>query len=73
MSELEQYDTSKGTIHFQAANPLPVGLVRKLIKARVAERLASQSQVDPRRERRPHRTDSTFNSARPARRSGRSP
>src|SRR2546426_6458313 len=35
--ELKDYDTSKGTIRFQADNPLPVALVRKLVKARIAE------------------------------------
>jgi len=35
--ELEDYDTSKGTIRFQAENPLPAALVRKLVKARLAE------------------------------------
>ena len=35
--ELEDYDTSKGTIRFQADNPLPDALVRKLVKARIAE------------------------------------
>ena len=35
--ELKDYDTSKGTIRFQADNPLPVALVRKLVKARLAE------------------------------------
>ena len=38
-SELKNYDTSKGTIRFQADKPLPVTLVRKLVKARVAENL----------------------------------
>jgi len=35
--ELEQYDTSKGTIRFRPDKPLPVALVRKLVKARMAE------------------------------------
>ena len=35
--ELKDYDTSKGTIRFQADNPLPAALVRKLVKARIVE------------------------------------
>jgi len=35
--ELKDYDTSKGTIRFQAEKPLPVALVRKLVRARIAE------------------------------------
>src|SRR6266481_3311143 len=35
--ELKTYDTSKGAIRFQADKPLPVALVRKLVKARIAE------------------------------------
>lgn len=35
--ELKDYDTSKGTVRFQPDDPLPAALVRKLVKARVAE------------------------------------
>jgi uncharacterized protein YdhG (YjbR/CyaY superfamily) len=38
--ELEAYDTSKGTIRFQADSPLPAKLVRKLVKTRIRERAA---------------------------------
>ena len=36
-NELKAYDTSKGTIRFQADSPLPATLVRKLVKSRIAE------------------------------------
>ena len=35
---LEGYDTSKGTIRFAPDAPLPDALVRKLVRARMAER-----------------------------------
>ncbi|HWC71358.1 MAG TPA: DUF1801 domain-containing protein, partial [Actinomycetota bacterium] len=36
-SELERYETGKGSIRFTPDAPLPKALVRKLVKARVAE------------------------------------
>jgi uncharacterized protein YdhG (YjbR/CyaY superfamily) len=39
-ADLEGYDLSTGTIRFQPERPLPVALVRKLMKARQAENAA---------------------------------
>ena len=36
-AELEDFETSKGTVRFSTARPLPVSLVKKLVKARIAE------------------------------------
>ena len=38
--QLKAYDTSKGTIRFPPDGPLPVTLVRKLVKTRIAEHAA---------------------------------
>jgi uncharacterized protein YdhG (YjbR/CyaY superfamily) len=35
--ELKGFPTSKGTIHFPANKPLPTALIKKLVKARVAQ------------------------------------
>ena len=51
--ELKAYDTSKGTIRFQADSPLPATLVRKLVKTRIAEHAARKpvAAVDATRRR----------------------
>jgi uncharacterized protein YdhG (YjbR/CyaY superfamily) len=36
-AELKGFDTSTGTIRFQPDKPLPVNLLRKLVKARILE------------------------------------
>ena len=36
-NELRDFQVSKGTIRFSAGKPLPAALVRKLVKARIAE------------------------------------
>jgi len=35
--ELQGFSTSKGTIHFPNDKPVPTGLIKKLVKARVAQ------------------------------------
>ena len=40
--EVRAYDTSKGTLRFQADRPLPATLVRKLVRARIAQSLTRQ-------------------------------
>ena len=35
--DIVHYDQTKGSLHFSSDEPLPTALVRKLIKARIAE------------------------------------
>jgi len=41
-NELKGFSTSKGTIHFPTDKPLPTGLIKKLVKARVAQNESKQ-------------------------------
>lgn len=38
--DLEGYETSKGTIRFQPERPIPASLVRRIVKARMAQNAA---------------------------------
>ncbi len=46
-AELEGYDTAKGTVRFSPDLPLPAGLVRKIVKARIALHAAGKPASRP--------------------------
>jgi uncharacterized protein YdhG (YjbR/CyaY superfamily) len=50
--ELEAFEISKGTIRFQADHPIPAALVRKLVKARIAQTAARQKRSGRTRRKR---------------------
>jgi uncharacterized protein YdhG (YjbR/CyaY superfamily) len=51
--ELKDFSTSKGTIHFPIDKPLPIGLVKKLVKARVAQHESKKRSKAASRKRKP--------------------
>jgi uncharacterized protein YdhG (YjbR/CyaY superfamily) len=74
--ELEPHDTAKGTIRFTVDEPLPASLVRKLVKARIAEnegvhRLRQERKRRPRRPVEKGKPRSNEISARSARKKNR--
>ncbi len=52
--EFKNYDTSgRGTLRFQATDPVPAALVRKLVKARIAKLVSRQGAKEKSHDRTP--------------------
>ena len=49
--ELSRYETSKGTIRFPIDEPLPLALIRKIVKFRIAESQSKPKRAKPRANR----------------------
>jgi uncharacterized protein YdhG (YjbR/CyaY superfamily) len=50
-AELKPFETGKGTVRFTPDRPLPAGLVRRIVKARVAENVARNAKKTGRARR----------------------
>jgi uncharacterized protein YdhG (YjbR/CyaY superfamily) len=46
-NELKGFSTSKGTIQFPTDRPVPTALVKKLVKARLAQIASKKRRADP--------------------------
>ncbi len=51
-ADLESYEKTKSALHFDPKHPLPVALVRKLLKARIAETAGKPAAKGARRAKR---------------------
>jgi uncharacterized protein YdhG (YjbR/CyaY superfamily) len=49
---LPGFSTSRGTVRFQPDRPIPAAIVRRMVRARLAEVEARRPRRDPRRTRR---------------------
>jgi len=54
-AELREYETTRGSIHFSLAKPLPAALVKRMVKARLVETEAGQPLRRPTRRESPNK------------------
>ena len=50
--DLEEFSTSKGTVRFQPGTPIPAPLVRRMVKARIAQNAALRAAATRGKKRR---------------------